>query len=158
AWDTKANSAAQRAGFQGWHERGYLPHRDSPGLTQFITYHLADAFPKELLAEWARLLDIEDDRERRQQLEDYLDKGHGECWLRPPAIADICDARFRAFHGTQYVLRAWCVMTNHVHVLVKVTTVPMSAVVKRWKGKTALDSNALLNRNGPFWAEDYWDT
>src|SRR5204863_7983410 len=22
-------------GFRGWHERGYLPHRDEPGLTQF---------------------------------------------------------------------------------------------------------------------------
>ena len=46
-WDPLANSTDQKAGFRGWHERGYLPHRDSPGLTQFITYHLADAFPAE---------------------------------------------------------------------------------------------------------------
>src|SRR5882724_5807714 len=43
-------------GFRGWHERGYLPHRDQPGLTQFITYHLADAFPAGLLSEWEALL------------------------------------------------------------------------------------------------------
>src|SRR2546425_795648 len=31
-------------GFRGWHERGYLPHRDEPGLTQFLTFRLADSF------------------------------------------------------------------------------------------------------------------
>ena len=39
-WDARASLARQREGFRGWNERGYLPHRDSPGLTQFITYHL----------------------------------------------------------------------------------------------------------------------
>src|SRR5437867_4122267 len=65
-WDVRASQAAQREGFRGWNERGYLPHRDSPGLTQFITYHLADAFPAELLGEWAHLLEIENDLERRK--------------------------------------------------------------------------------------------
>src|SRR5205085_8611998 len=56
AWDARANQSDQQEGFRGWNERGYLPHRDSPGLTQFITYHLADAFPRELLGEWVALL------------------------------------------------------------------------------------------------------
>ncbi len=59
---------AQR-GFRGWHERGYLPHRDEPGLTQFVTFRLMDCFPTELRSEWAMLLDVEDERERRIQLE-----------------------------------------------------------------------------------------
>jgi len=28
-----------------WNQRGYLPHRDAPGLTQFVTFRLADSFP-----------------------------------------------------------------------------------------------------------------
>src|SRR5947209_3912839 len=88
-WDARASVASQRRGFRGWHERGYLPHRDSPGLTQFITYHLADAFPRELLGEWAALLEIEEERERRKELEAYLDKGRGECWLQRPEIAAV---------------------------------------------------------------------
>src|SRR6516162_8862476 len=64
-------------GFRGWHERGYLPHRDEPGLTQFVTFSLADSFPAHLRWEWQALLKVEDDRERRKQLEDYLDKGRG---------------------------------------------------------------------------------
>ncbi len=35
---------------QEWYSRGYLPHRDRPGLLQMITYRLADSLPKEVLA------------------------------------------------------------------------------------------------------------
>src|SRR5207245_9606799 len=69
-------------GFSGWHENGYLPHRDEPGLVQFVTFRLADAFPAELRAEWEALLKIEEDRKRRIELEAYLDQGRGECNLR----------------------------------------------------------------------------
>ena len=76
------NRGEQMAGFQGWNERGYLPHRDEPGLTQFVTFRLADSFPVELREEWEGLLKIEDERERRVQLEAWLDLGHGACWLK----------------------------------------------------------------------------
>jgi len=115
-WDTRENLANQGKAFRGWHERGYLPHRDSLGLTQFITWHLADAFPKQLLGEWAALFKIEEERERRKELEAYLDKGRGESWLRKPELAGICEAAFRHFHGVRYDLKAWCLMPNHVHV------------------------------------------
>ena len=158
-WEARASEASQREGFRGWHERGYLPHRDSPGFTQFITYHLADAFPTELRSEWAAMLQLEDERERRKKLEAYLDKGRGASWLRRPEVAAICENGFRHFDGERYTLRAWCLMPNHVHVLVSVTTVPMSEFVKSWKGYTAHRSNEILHRaNASFWAEDYWDT
>jgi hypothetical protein len=46
---------AALAGFRGWHERGFLPHRDEPGLTQFVTFHLADSYPTAMRSEWATL-------------------------------------------------------------------------------------------------------
>ena len=49
-------------------------------------------------------------------------------------------------------------MPNHVHVLFKVGTTPMSMIVADWKEYTARQSNKLLGRPGQFWAEDYWDT
>ena len=33
-----------------WYGRGYLPHRDRPGLLQMIPYRPADSLPKEVLA------------------------------------------------------------------------------------------------------------
>ncbi len=94
AWDARASLANLKQGFRGWHERGYLPHRDSPGLTQFITYHLADAFPAEMLGEWAALLRIEQERERRKELEAYLDRGRGQCWLRGAKSQRSASRRF----------------------------------------------------------------
>jgi putative transposase len=146
AWDAHASRETQRVGFRGWHERGYIPHRDSPGLTQFITWHLADAFPTVLREEWAALLEIEEDCERRKEPEAYLDKGRGNAWLRRADIAATCEQALRHFDGKRYNLRAWCLMPNHVHVLVLVRSVPMSNLVKNWKGYTARACNGLLAR------------
>src|SRR5947208_2661498 len=100
-------------GFLGWHENGYLPHRDEPGLVQFVTFRLADAFPDELRHEWEVLLKIEDDRKKRIELEAYLDKGRGKCHLRRPEVAKLVEDSLRFRHGPQYDLRSWVVLPNH---------------------------------------------
>lgn len=157
-WSSPPNREDASLGFRGWHERGYLPHRDEPGLTQFVTFRLADALPAALRSEWAALWDIEDERQRRKELEAYLDKGHGECHLRRSDVAQLVEDALRHFHGQRYDLCAWVVMPNHVHVLFKVDTVPMSRILEDWKRYTAKEANKLLHRRGPFWQEDYWDT
>ena len=58
-WSSPPNREAAAKGFRGWNERGYLPHRDEPGLTQFVTFHLADSFPAVLRSDWAALLQFE---------------------------------------------------------------------------------------------------
>src|SRR4051812_33754420 len=85
-WSDKTVEFGRR-GFSGWNERGYLPHRDEPGLTQFVTFRLADSFPLALRSEWEAMLKIEDVSDKRKQLENYLDRGHGECLLRQPELA-----------------------------------------------------------------------
>jgi REP element-mobilizing transposase RayT len=147
-----------RRGFLGWHENGYLPHRDEPGLVQFVTFRLADAFPQELRSHWEALLAIEDGRQRRVELEAYLDKGYGECHLRQPEIAKLVEDSLRFRHDTQYALRAWVIMPNHVHLLFQVQQVPMSRLVDAWKGYTAKEANKILGRKGQFWQDGYWDT
>lgn len=145
-------------GFQGWHESGYLPHRDEPGLIQFVTFRLADAFPEELRSEWAALLKIGNDRQRRIELEAYLGKGRGVCHLQQPEIARLVEDSFRFRHGEDYELRAWVIMPNHVHLLFKVLGVPMSQLLDAWKGFTAKQANRFLGRRGKFWQDGYWDT
>lgn len=157
-WSSAPGREDAILGFRGWHERGYLPHRDEPGLTQFVTFRLADCFPAELRSEWAALLAVEDERERRAQLETYLDKGRGERHLRRPDIAKMVEDALRFFHGQRYELRAWVVMPNHVHVLFKLGEVPMSRILESWKKFTSHEADKLLQRHGQFWAEDYWDT
>ena len=147
-----------KRGFAGWNERGYLPHRDSPGLTQFVTFRLNDSLPLEKRGEWEALLAIEDNRERRKKLETYLDKGLGACDLKNPQIAEAVERTFRFFQGMRYELLAWVVMPNHAHVLFKVGSTAMAQVVKGWKSVSARDANKILSRTGQFWHEDYWDT
>jgi len=148
----------RKLGFLGWHENGYLPHRDEPGLVQFVTFRLADAFPAELRSEWETLLKIEDDRKRHTELEAYLDQGRGACHLRRADIAAMVEGSLRFRHGTHYDLHAWVIMPNHVHLLFVVQDVPMSQLVDAWKGYTAKEANKILGRKGQFWQEGYWDT
>lgn len=157
-WSSPPAPEEAMRGFRGWHERGHLPHRDEPGLVQFITFHLTDAYPSALRSEWETLLQIEADRDRRNQLEAYLDKGRGECHLRRPEIARIVDEAFRFYHGKQYDLRAWVVMPNHVHALFEVRDKPLGKIVGQFKEYTARTANKILGRSGQFWAEDCWDT
>jgi REP element-mobilizing transposase RayT len=135
-----------------------VPHRDEPGLVQFVTFRLADGFPEAKREVWEKLLGIEDDRERRVQLEAWLDEGHGECHLREEGIAKAVAEALRKFDGERYLLKAYSIMPNHVHVLFEVGAVPMAKVVQSWKRFTANRANALLGRKGSFWREDYWDT
>src|SRR6266849_1534272 len=89
--DRSLTDAEQALGFLGWHERGYLPHCDFPGLIQFVTFRLFDSMPASKREEWEHLLAIEDVREKRTKLEDYLDRGAGECHLRDPRIARLAE-------------------------------------------------------------------
>jgi REP element-mobilizing transposase RayT len=146
-----------RRGFRGWHERGYFAHRDEPGLTQFVTFRVTNSFPMTLRSEWEHLWIIGDNRKRHAELEAYLDKGFGECHLKQPQIARVVEDGLKMFHGERYELHAWCIMANHVHVLFKTKTVPMSRIVESWKKHTASRANRLLKRRGAFWAEDYFD-
>jgi putative transposase len=158
AWAHPLHDTAKAQGFLGWHHRGYLPHRDAPGLNQFVTCRLHDSFPASRRAEWEALLRIEDNRQRRIKLEEYLDRGHGACWLAQPEIAARAEAALRYFDRQRYQLLAWVVMPNHVHVLVRIRETPLAQVLQSWKRFIARQANKLLRRQGPFWEREYWDT
>jgi len=139
-----------------WHSRGYLPHCDVPGLQQSITFRLADSLPVEVLH---RLLQEEiDDVSRHKQIEQLLDAGHGACCLRQTAVANIVEDSLLHGDGKRYRLLVWCVMPNHIHVLIETGSVyPVSAIVQGWKSYTARLINQHLGRSGSLWMRDYFD-
>ena len=158
AWANPLDAEVQPQGFLGWHQRGYLPHRDAPGLTQFVTFRLHDSLPASRRGEWEALLRIEDARQRRIKLEGYLDRGHGACWLWRPDLADLTERIVRRSDGQHCDLLAWVVMPNHVHLLVRIQQSPLARLVQGWKGRIGREANRLLHREGSFWERDYWDT
>jgi REP element-mobilizing transposase RayT len=152
-------TAEERAlGFIGWHQRGYLPHCDYPGLVQFVTFRLKDSMPAARRGEWEHLLSIEDEREKRTKLENYLDRGIGDCPLQDRRAATAVEETLLHNHSQSFELLAWCVMPNHVHVLVHVWETPLRKMLQSWKSYSAAQINKSLDRSGALWEPDYWDT
>lgn len=157
-WSGPVDPGDRERRFLGWHQRGHLPHCDFPGMRQSVTFRISDAMPASRRSEWEMFLRLEDSLERQRKLEEYLDAGMGECWLREPRIAALTEGAFRFFDGQRYQLLAWVIMPNHVHVLVEVWKVPLSDLARNWKSYIARQANRILGRTGAFWELEYWDT
>ncbi len=154
--------------------RRKLPHWVQEGATYFITFRLADSLPQEKLDELERLQaqweaahppprDPEAwqqfHRETMQRIDDWLDVGAGECCLRDPRCAGIVSHALHHFHGQRYFLPAYCVMPNHVHVLVKPAAGHEPAdLLHSWKSFTAKAINKHLQRTGEVWEPESHDT
>lgn len=141
---------------KGWYSRGYIPHVDVPGLFQSITFRLADSLPHDVLDRLAQ--ERMGDAERHKRIETLLDAGHGECWLQRREIARIVENALLHFDGERYRLIAWCIMPNHVHVLIETRAGhPLAGVVHSWKSFTAKEINKVLGRSGEVWQREYFD-
>jgi REP element-mobilizing transposase RayT len=156
--DWKPSVEELNKGFRGWHQRGYLPHFDAPGVTQFVTFQLQDSFPVTRRAEWETILREPDDSAKRKKLEAWLDCGHGECWLRRQEVAEVVERILLEADGRDYRMQAWVIMPNHVHLIADVWDVPLAKLINGWKGKSSRGANKLVGRRGQFWQEDYYDT
>jgi REP element-mobilizing transposase RayT len=157
-WDWKPSDAELKQGFRGWHQRGFLPHFDAPEVTQFVTFQLEDSFPVTRRAEWETILREPDVSAKRKKLEAWLDRGHGECWLRQRDVAELVEQTLLAADGHDYRMQGWVVMPNHVHLVVEVWDVPLAELINNWKGKSSRLANVFLHRAGKFWQADYYDT
>jgi len=137
---------------KGWHSRGYLPHFDSGETVQFVTFRLADSLPRAIAETLVRRTDSLAETDSR------LDRGHGACWLKDPAIATLVQDAILHFDGQRYRLLAWCIMPNHVHVLLEPTSGnSLGTILRTWKSFSARHANRVLGRDGPFWHRDYFD-
>ncbi|HYC60307.1 MAG TPA: transposase [Thermoanaerobaculia bacterium] len=145
------------------HSRGRLPHWRVDNGVYFITFRLRDSLPREL----AKQLFVERDHMLRGcttsvdrarldaafglRLDLELDRHRGSCVLREHAGV-IADA-LKHFDRDRYELHAWCVMPNHVHVMMHVSDgndVPK--IVHSWKSYTA----RAIGR-GVIWQREYFD-
>jgi len=102
-----------------------------------------------------------------ERVERYLDNGYGSCFMKDERVAKQVRDALLYFDGVRYSLAAWCVMPNHVHVVVQPfgkitggTPVPLSElpdILHSWKSFSAKKVNKLLGRSGEFWQAEYYD-
>jgi REP element-mobilizing transposase RayT len=157
------------------HYARHLPHQVPKGFPIFLTWNLKGAMPRsaieELLRERHRLEDQaprpgETAIERRireskmifASADRFLDRAlDGPMHLKDPRAAKIVEDSIVFGAGERYDLFAWCVMSNHVHVLLTPHW-ELSKVTQRIKGYTAHQINGLHNARGrAFWQDESYD-
>jgi len=130
----------------GWYSRGYLPHCDSGTLIQHIVFGLADALPPTMRLPSAMHADR------------LLDSGHGSCLLSDETCAECVQSALLKDDGERYRLIAWCVMPNHVHiVLQQAEGTRLSDAIQAVKSTSAHRINHTLHRKGRLWRREYFD-
>ncbi len=143
-----------------WTSRGYLPHFDKAGYTQFITFRLADSMPREVLKRWRTDLKHGEitDANFRKRVEYYLDQNYGSAHLRNHEIANTIQETLLKFDGERYRLICWVLMPNHGHILLTpIVPHELPEIMHSIKSYTAKEANRILNRKGRFWSREYFD-
>ena len=154
--------------------RANLPHWEQRGVACFATFRLADALPSgkldALRAErnawlashpepWDSATVAEYRNRFDGQIQKWLDAGHGSCIMSDAASRKIVEGILRRFDRTRYVLYAFVVMPNHVHVLFTPTAdQTISALLQQWKGVSARELNRARGTHGVVWQKESWDT
>jgi len=156
------------------HYERHLLHRLPAGEAIFLTFRLADTLPRQVIArlheETALLtnrLDITPEQLYTEQKRYFgrfdqllVDASFGPTWLRQPDIAALVMQSLHYFDGGKgYELVSYCLMPNHVHlvVLVPLEAPPLIKTLQRLKGYTATQANKLLGRTGAFWQAESYD-
>jgi len=171
--------------------RRKLPHWHPDGATYFITFRLANSLPLQVIQE----LEVQREREReivranfsgaqrREELYNLDKKYFGRfdswldrCvessprWLADEKVARIVADEIHALDGQLYHLGAYCLMTNHGHIVMNTAgysfqpahegptaPYPLADTLKRLKGRTARFCNQALGRSGSFWHHESYD-
>ncbi len=80
----------------------------------------------------------------------------GPLWLKDGRIAECVISQLHVLHHKEkFLLSAYVVMANHVHVLLVPTT---PQITQQIKGVTAHDANPILRHTDtPFWQDESFD-
>ena len=145
-----------------------------PGATLFITFRLAGSLPltviEQLRTEYAQPKHSEENsdqtyaRQRRYfgAFDQLLDADNsGPVWLRQAGVAQVVAEALHFRAGHDYTLWAYCIMANHVHLLVSLADrncPPFYRVLQSLKARTGRRCNELLGReNTAFWQAESYD-
>jgi putative DNA methylase len=182
--------------------RRHLPHWFVPGACHFVTYRLAGTIPQSVLDEMKRkkeaLLKQKAppglapptfrERVHKQffaEFDRHRDNNRDIQWLAEPHIAAVIRGNLYHHRGTKYDLLSYCVMPNHVHVLLRPLVdetadsreagqarLPvlrdeedemaddasvLAEVMHSLKSYTANRANKVLRRSGTFWQDESYD-
>lgn len=153
----------------------HLPHQIPEGFPIFVTWNLKGSLPEQIVArlrsEKARLEQapsrigesLRDRRTREGKIvfalaDQFLDSTtSGPMHLKDERAAKIVEDSILFGVDDRYELFAWCVMANHVHLLIT-PVIAFPKVMQGIKGFTSHEINALFGSRGEtFWQDESFD-
>ncbi|MCB5271692.1 MAG: transposase [Candidatus Cloacimonetes bacterium] len=161
--------------------RRYLPHYQEPGQIISLTWRLEGGLPQQIMATvqemkvlMAKLISKPNEATKQEiyhkyhetilrydaQLGKHKSAGLDLC---QPKIASIITTAFHFYDAKLYDLHAFCVMPNHVHLLVRPKVqangdfAHLSEIVRRLKSYTAKQIIATGIQTKTVWRADYFD-
>ncbi len=160
----------------------YLPHIQPVDAVLFVTYSIKFEYPKSFYENLKRKkeeffkslkhIPKEDRKEKINNFnkiqfditDNFIAKfTKSPKWLNNSQIADIIKNSLFFKHDKEYNLICYCIMPNHVHILIKPLLktkdkpYSIAGIMKNHKSFTAIESNKILKRNGQFWHRGYYD-
>jgi REP element-mobilizing transposase RayT len=140
----------------GYYQRN-LPHWQPEGRAIFLTWRLYGSLPRNFVLQLEKLKG--DPGKKFLTADLKLDAAAtGPRWLSNPEIARYAEGAIkRGGELGHYVLHAYVVMPNHVHVLLT-PLAPLRRITGGIKGVSARDANETLGRTGKaFWQDESFD-
>lgn len=150
-----------------------LPHWFQENKTMFVTFRLADSLPKnkveEFLADRANMLKEEKgtagnnarktyDIMMMRKMEYWLNNGYGNCMLQREDVRSVLVEALHYYNNKEYLLHAFVVMPNHVHILLSsLTNKPINNIIGKVKGFTAYQLRKSLRIYEDIWQKGIFD-
>ncbi|MCE2960542.1 MAG: (E)-4-hydroxy-3-methylbut-2-enyl-diphosphate synthase [Akkermansiaceae bacterium] len=162
----------------------FLPHWKIDSGTYAVSFRQADSLPtvvlnryreaRDLILEKIEILtkldssrsqldDLSSLREELNHLETSiiepaLNQGYGSCLFNNNQNAELVANALKHFDGTRYDLLAWCIMPNHVHVILKLAKgEELDKILHSWKSFTSHEINKLNGTSGSIWQKESYD-
>lgn len=152
---------------------GKLPHWYQHGSVQFVTFRLADSMPqtvinkyKSIRNKWLATHPEPWDRDTckqyynviKKKMDWWVEQGYGKCVLAKSEARQLVVDSLEYYNGTRYLLHAYVIMPNHVHLLLSpISEHTLAETIGSIKRFTATAINKMLGTTGPVWQREMFD-